>query len=284
MISWTSEEVEAILQVRAEPLGRFIVHSTPCWCYCIFGEAYSYARGRTRLTNPLKTLLHTFGREYIRRVCLSESESQPFSHHNERSVEYRFALETLARKRPISVLDVGSGTTAWPHLLRNSGYVVTAIDNVRDYWPRGMVNRHWTVLDVDILNPKQLLTQQFDAITCISVIEHIVDHETAMRNMIAVLKPGGTLILTTPYAHQNSHPNVYRHADALYGKDLPYTCRSSSKVELQAWMAGGLTLERRELWRMFTGPVWATGTRCTWEEVEDDRQPHQLGCFAFRKD
>jgi hypothetical protein len=27
------------------------------------------------------------------------------------------------------------------------GFVVTAIDNVRDYWDHGMVNRHWTVLD-----------------------------------------------------------------------------------------------------------------------------------------
>ncbi len=233
--------------------------------------------------NPVKSMVHRAGRWYIRRVCTSESQHQTFSHHNERSIEYRFALQVLADKRPRNVLDVGSGTTAWPHLLRNCGYVVTAIDNVRDYWPKGMVNRHWTVLDVDILNPTDRLSGEFEAITCISVIEHIEDHGRAMQNMVGVLTRGGFLILTTPYSHHHPHPNVYKDPKALYGEDYPFICRSSSEAELNQWLRTGLTLERRELWRLFTGPVWATENRCTWEQAETDDQPHQLGCFLFRK-
>jgi hypothetical protein len=76
---------------------------------------------------------------------------------------------------------------------------------------------------------------------------------------------------------------VYTRPDALYGKDLPFICRSSSETELRQWLSCGLSLKKRELWRMYTGPVWATGQRCPWEQAETESQPHQLGCFVFQK-
>jgi SAM-dependent methyltransferase len=230
----------------------------------------------------LKALGHYAGDWYIRRVCSAECDSQRFAHHNERPIEYRFALEALGRTRPKTVLDVGTGTTAWPHLLRNCGFVVTAIDNVRDYWRQGMVNRHWTVLDVDITDPQEF-HGPFDAVTCISVMEHIVDHEKAMRNMLRLLAPGGSLIITTPYSHREPCPNVYKRSDALYGQDLPYICRSHSALEIEQWQRLGARVKRRELWRLFSGPVWATGNHIDWEEAPSEDAPHQLGCFEFEK-
>ncbi len=236
------------------------------------------------MTRVLKKFIHSAGRWYIRKVCSAEYEGQVFSAHNERPIEYRFALQVLTEARPKTILDVGSGTTAWPHLLRNCGYVVTGIDNVRGYWPNGMVNRHWTVLDVDIVNnPAEKLKKKFEAITCISVLEHVEDHRRAIQHMAELLEPGGSLIVTMPYSHHNPDPNVYARPDALYGKDAPHICRSLSASELESWLSTGITLERRELWRLFTGPVWATGERCAWRQVETEDQPHQLGCFLFRK-
>jgi 2-polyprenyl-3-methyl-5-hydroxy-6-metoxy-1,4-benzoquinol methylase len=166
--------------------------------------------------------------------------------------------------------------------MRNCGFVVTAIDNVHDYWDSEMVNRHWTVLDVDITNPQQF-QGSFDAVTCISVIEHIVDHENAVRNMLRVLAPGGMLIITTPYNHHEHSPNVYKRPDALYGQDAPYICRSHSAKEIEQWQQLGARLKRREMWRLFSGPVWATGDRVAWEQVQSEDAPHQLGCFEFEK-
>lgn len=235
--------------------------------------------------NGAEDLVHNAGRWYAQKVCSSESRGQVFRVQNERPIEYRFALEALAEVRPRTVLDVGSGTTAWPHLLRTCGWVVTAIDNIRDYWPNGMTNRHWKVWDVDILDhPEKRSNARYDAITCISVLEHIADHKRAVRNMVELLKPGGHLILTTPFSSHHPHPNVYTHPDALYGKDAPYICRSSSATELKEWLSCGLTLERRELWRLFTGPVWATGERSIPHQVETEEQPHQLGCFLLHKE
>jgi|SRR5580692_2252961 hypothetical protein len=79
-----------------------------------------------------------------------------------------------------------------------------------DYWPDGMVYRYWTVLNDDILSPKDVLSKNFEAITCISVLEHIEDHARAMQNMVHLLVSGGVLILTTSYFHHHPPPNVYR--------------------------------------------------------------------------
>ena len=142
--------------------------------------------------SPLRSLVHRAGRAYIRHVCSSETDAQAFKNYNERSIEYGFALQAIATNHPKTVLDVGTGTTAWPHLLRNCGAIVTAIDNVTDYWPEGMVNRHWTVLDVDITKPGLFSSQRFEAVMCISVLEHIADHEAAMRNMLGMINKGGS--------------------------------------------------------------------------------------------
>lgn len=228
----------------------------------------------------LKTLAHKIGRAYLDHICRDEYVSQRTGPRNERTIEFRFALECLAGI-PETVLDVGAGTTAWPSLLRGCGYTVTAIDNVRDYWPDGMVNRHWHIEDVDITKAAKTTQQRFDAVTCISVLEHIEDHVTAVRNMAELLSPGGKLILTTPFSRDNPYPNVYRHPDALYGQHLPYICRSSGARELEQWMAMGLRLKRAEYWRLFTGAIWATGQRTTAWLKAQDHEPHQLGCFEF---
>lgn len=230
----------------------------------------------------LKRLAHWAGSLYVEKICRVEAEDQQFRRHNERPVEYSYALAAFARHRPKTVLDVGTGTTAWPALLRDCGFSVAAVDNVRDYWPKGMKNRHWLVEDVDITKPSGF-AKRFEAITCISVIEHIEDHVSAMRNMASLLQPGGILVVTTPYSHHHFDPNVYVRPDACPGDQVPYKCRSSSKDTLQQWLDTGVTLEHRELWRMFSGPVWFTGERIGWQRVDHDDEPHQLGLFTFRK-
>lgn len=100
-----------------------------------------------------------------------EFEGQEFTRFNERPVEFAFVFRVVAETYPKKILDVGTGTTALPHLMRNCGALVTATDNVRDYWAEGMVNRHYHVLDDDITQTR--LAGRFDLVTCVSVLEHI---------------------------------------------------------------------------------------------------------------
>jgi len=105
---------------------------------------------------------------YQKWVCRREFESQAFTRLNERPIEFGFVFRKLGEIYPRTILDVGTGTTALPHLMRNCGFLVTAIDNVHDYWSSGMINRHYHVIDDDITATR--LTDTFDLITCISVL------------------------------------------------------------------------------------------------------------------
>jgi len=230
----------------------------------------------------LKTAVHRLGRQYINKINEDEASSQVFRRHNERPIEFRFVFDCLTYLRPVTVLDVGTGTTALPSLIANCGCVVTAIDNIRDYWPDGMVNRHWRVLDDDIRNPKT--GTNFDLITCISVIEHIEDHARAFQSMIGLLKPEGHLVVTMPYNERHAVPNVYDLPDAAYDAGNPYICRSTSRKELDRWLeTTGAEIVRQEFWEFWSGDVWTQGTALPVPRQVGAADPYQLTCLLIRK-
>jgi hypothetical protein len=89
----------------------------------------------------IKRLTHRIGHVYVSHLTSSEHKAQQYTRTNERPIEYGFAFDWLNRLQPKTVLDVGTGDAAFPALARTCGFVVSAIDNIRDYWPDGMVSR-----------------------------------------------------------------------------------------------------------------------------------------------
>ena len=232
--------------------------------------------------NVLKSVVHRVGRAYCQEVCRREYEDQSFVRVNERPIEFRFAFEQLAHLKAVSVLDVGTGMTALPHLIRNCGFVVTAIDNVRDYWTDGMFNRHFYVINDDIRNSK--INKRFDVITCLSVLEHVTNHNAAMRSMFSMLNPGGHLVVTFPFNESRYVPNVYALPGAGYGQNLPYVCQVYSRAELDAWLAeNGGTIVCQEYWHCFTGELWTFGTFLQPPRQVAKEQLHHLTCALLRR-
>jgi SAM-dependent methyltransferase len=231
----------------------------------------------------MKSAIHRLGRSYVRLVTRSEAEAQrPLRTINERPAELVFVFECVRDLVPKTILDVGSGQSPLPALLKNCGAHVTAIDNVRDYWHHDMVNRHWHVIDDDIRRPRSV-KPGFDLITCISVIEHIPEHIDAFRSMMGLLKSGGHLIVTMPYHERRYVDDVYKLPGAQVA-ELGYTCRSSSRATIEEWLAAApATIERQEFWRYWTGDVWRQGEQLPRPERSTAEGEHQIGCFLFRK-
>ena len=205
---------------------------------------------------------------------------------NERSVEYAFTLEALASMPNVErILDVGTGLTAFPAILKTCGYHVTAIDNVKDYWKKPVFNRHWAVLDIDIQKPDDLETESFDAITCISVLEHITDADAAIAGMFRLLKPGGLLMLTFPYNESEHVDNVYADPDAGYGSKNYYPCTIFNREDVNKW----LVIHKAELleqmyWQVFTESKWTMGERLPCPIMVDSVDPHDLaGLVLYKK-
>ncbi|MBX3277172.1 MAG: methyltransferase domain-containing protein, partial [Acidobacteria bacterium] len=201
---------------------------------------------------------------------------------NERPVELSFVFRKLGEIYPRTILDVGTGTTALPHLMRNCGFLVTAIDNVRDYWSDGMINRHYYVIDDDITKPR--LAGTFDLITCISVLEHIQKPDDAMRNMFSLLKPGGHIILAFPYNEHEYVRNAYELPNAGYGQGLPYITQQFSRSELNRWITeSDATIADQEYWQIFNGDYWTVGGRLIPPKCTTANERHQHTCVLLRK-
>lgn len=236
--------------------------------------------GRSGLM-PLRGLTQRMLLAYPQRLLRQEHARQRPKRQNERPIEFAFVFRQMARLYPRTVLDVGTGTTALPSLMRTTGAAVTAIDNIRDYWVRGMVNPHYHVIDDDITRTR--LAGTFDMITCVSVLEHVTDHVAAMRNMVRLLAPGGHLVVTCPYTERSYVPNVYALPGSSYGRDAPYVCQSYARATLEEWLAAsGARVVEQELWRCWTGDAWTVGEQVVPPEpVASPESPHQLTCLLL---
>ncbi len=228
----------------------------------------------------LKNTVHNLGRRYCDYIAEEEYKSQAFKRLNERSIEYSFVFRSILETGPETILDVGTGLSALPNLMRTCGPVVTAIDNIRDYWPQGMVNRHFHIRDEDAT---QQITGTYEMVTCISVLEHIPKHEAAVRNMLMALTPGGHLVLTFPYNENHYVSDVYRLPGAGYGMESPYAAQVYSRNELNEWLNGQAEIVRQEYWRVFSGPLWTFGNTLRPPVQTDKNELHQLTCLLVRK-
>jgi len=235
-----------------------------------------------KIIHLVKLWINLIGMIYPRWLCKREFKRQKFLGLNERSMEFAFLFRKIAEIYPKTVLDVGTGMTALPYMLRNSGLLVTAIDNIKDYWPKGMVNRHFHVVNDDIKNTK--LTKTFDVITCISVLEHIQEHRAAMKSMYKLLNPGGTLILTCPYTNHQYASNVYDLPESSVTEKFSFVTQSFSENDRAKWMQDSLfELVDEEYWQFFEGEFWTCGKKLESPLKVDKKDRHQICCMAFRK-
>lgn len=232
--------------------------------------------------NRLKAFINKCGLLYAAYICKREYAAQSFVSVNERPIEFAFLFRKLVEYWPKTVLDVGTGVTSLPHLMRCCGFNVTSTDNIKDYWPSGMVNRHYHVINDDITNTK--LDAKYDVITCISVIEHVKDHRKAMRSLYALLNPGGRLILTCPYNERCYVSNVYELPESSVREKFPFVTQVFSRKEIGGWLDDSpFEIVEQEYWQFFEGEFWTCGERVILPQRVGNQERHQLTCLVLEK-
>lgn len=73
--------------------------------------------------------------------------------------------------------------------------------------------------------PQSLLEDKFDTVICSNVLEHINDHERALKHMRQILKPGGRLVLLVP-----ANPAIFSGLDEELGHYRRYTREELQRV------------------------------------------------------
>lgn len=154
--------------------------------------------------------------------------------------------------RGARVLDVGCGAGLLSEAMAAEGALVTAIDLAPDLIKIAKLHRLESGVEVDyrLIAAEALAEEspgQFDAVTCMEMLEHVPDPGSVIAACATLLKPGGRLFLST----LNRTPAAF--ALAIVGAEyiarmLPtgtHQYRDFIKPsELAAWLrAAGLALE-----------------------------------------
>lgn len=149
--------------------------------------------------------------------------------HGDRRVrEYIFSA---IHKKTGRVLDVGCGRAWVAEALCPKNYDVVSMDISLDNTSKAVKtysfeNHSALVADVYSLPINENV---FDYIIASEIIEHVADPATFIKNLIRVLKPGGTLIVTTPYkekikytlcVHCNKPTPLHAHLHSFDEKSL----------------------------------------------------------------
>lgn len=89
----------------------------------------------------------------------------------------------------LRILDVPAGNGLVVDALRQRGHDATGADinDARDHFVRA-----------DMSEDLPFVRATFDVVTCLEVIEHVVDETHLLTELIRVLRPGGTVVISTP--------------------------------------------------------------------------------------
>lgn len=159
------------------------------------------------------------------------------------------------------VLDIACGTGYGSHLVaKERKREVTELIGVdldpetvafanREYHHQKIVYRQGNALDPDL--PEQL--GQFDTILSFETIEHVEDDQLFMDQLDRMLKPGGTLVLSSPFGRGRGKPTSEPfHVHQLTPEEFAELFVRFPQVEI--YYQRGVTFEKpREGVRYFIG-------------------------------
>ena len=113
------------------------------------------------------------------------------------------AAELAALPRGGTLLDVGAGECAYKATCSHLRYVAQDIAQYDGSGnQRGLHTRTWDTGQLDFVCDLYDIPEDeaFDAVLCTEVLEHVTDPVRALEKLARLLRPGGCLILTAPFA------------------------------------------------------------------------------------
>jgi 2-polyprenyl-6-hydroxyphenyl methylase/3-demethylubiquinone-9 3-methyltransferase len=100
------------------------------------------------------------------------------------------------------VLDFGCGNGSLLARFTDCGFELHGVDASKSGILQARLHHRaiaFHLADVTAPLPPDLVQASFDAIVCTEVVEHVFEPRKLLRNIFALLKPGGQLLITTPY-------------------------------------------------------------------------------------
>ena len=120
------------------------------------------------------------------------------------------------------VLDVGCGGGIFSESMARINARVTAIDISKDVILAAQDHAKQESLDIEYIsstieNFENDADRKFDVITCMELLEHVVNPESVIRSMARLLRPGGDVILSTINRNFTAYLQTIVFAEHLSG-------------------------------------------------------------------
>ena len=156
----------------------------------------------------------------------------------------RYAVELLGKRMYDALLEVGTGSgILLPELSRHTRRLVAIdihdkLDDVREFLQKENVDAevvHGSLFEMPFGK------REFDALFCASVLEHLTELDSALKEFARVVRPGGTLVLGFPvrnvvtdaffrlahFSPRDIHPSSHRDIEAAVRRcpDLEFVTR-----------------------------------------------------------
>ena len=178
----------------------------------------------------------------------------------------RLILSVLQRNDvlpPSRILDAGCGWGVTLASLEQAGYTAAGMDISRqalEMLEAGKQDRQLIEADLTQVLPPSLVTQPFDAVLALDVLEHLDDDAFALSQLASLVRTGGMIIVSVP-----ALPELFSDFDAIQGhrrRYLPEMIRelfANSRLKLQeilwwgAWMVPLLRFQRKSRQRSVGG-------------------------------
>jgi ubiquinone/menaquinone biosynthesis C-methylase UbiE len=156
----------------------------------------------------------------------------------------------------LTILDAGAGESQFKKFCGHLQYIAQDFGQYDGSGDVGLQTGAWdnSKLDIvsDIVNIP-LPDQSVDAIMCTEVLEHIPNPVAALQEFARLIKPGGYLLITAPFA-SITHFAPYHFASGLsrffYEHHLPTLGFSISSLELNGNYFEYIAQENRRIKRM----------------------------------
>lgn len=135
----------------------------------------------------------------------TEQPADAATRHENRRLHQRI-LEALPKKAEL-ILDVGCGNAWLAEALLPKGKTVLSMD-ISNVNPQKAIQRFPSERHIGLVADVYHLPIQprsLDAIVASEIMEHVPDPKLFIEKLTAALKPGGVLVITTPYDEQRQH-------------------------------------------------------------------------------
>ncbi len=116
-----------------------------------------------------------------------------------------------------TILDAGAGESQFKKFCSHLNYVAQDFGQYEGTGEVGLQTGTWDNSKLDIVSDITAIPRpdaSFDAIMCTEVLEHVPDPVAALTEMNRLLKPGGHILLTAPFASL-THFAPYHFASGL---------------------------------------------------------------------